>query len=104
MVTVYVSRWLGEEDPVLAVFELARMSLAKRLAEEMGLAVEQEYPGDYVDLLVKGDVRDLAAFLTGLAMRHRLFGFVVDVESEEERETLCTEVKYPQLHEQICVV
>lgn len=88
MAILWVSRKLSENDPLKAAMESLKQALVEGKARNRGLNTEYEVEDNCIDLAVEGDAGAITALLKEIYQETGICGFVVDVESAEERRVL----------------
>jgi hypothetical protein len=88
MVTVYITRYALESDPLEVIADARKQALAEREAQRIGLQTEYRHCDDFVKLHVTGEadqkIRDFLAALKGFGIT----GCTVDVHTREEETQL----------------
>jgi hypothetical protein len=88
MVTVSVTRYGLESDPMEVIVDARRQAVAEREARRIGLGYEYKSNGDFVDLHISGSAdQKMSDFLFALK-GHGVTGCMVTVETAEEETEL----------------
>jgi hypothetical protein len=86
--TVWACRHLHERDPLAAASEALRQEVVARAAQGLGLEVEYERDGDWVDFAARGPHLSVLTLLRRL-QGQGITGLTVDVHTPAAWQALC---------------